>query len=250
MGNNYPEGEKFFGLVNKDNICYSNSIFQALYNCELFRNQILNYNSKPNEYNIIVIVQEIFQQIANNKKKTGICNTNKIMKYVRDSNPDFRGDSHQDCHEFSIWLLNQINDIINKPYIKTKENPNPLEQKQASWLEDIFGGILTTQTQCNNCKTVTERDEAFLDISIDIDYNSSISHCIKKISEKEVLNQECKFFCDKCQTKQDAEKRSLFKKLPKTLILHLKRFKYDEKYNRMQKLMHKIAFPLDIKIST
>lgn len=45
------------------------------------------------------------------------------------------------------------------------------------------------------------------------------------------------------------EYRILIKNLPKTLICHLKRFKYDERLNRMIKLFCRIAFPLEIKIS-
>ena len=41
---------------------------------------------------------------------------------------------------------------------------------------------MTTITECKTCSTKTERDEAFLDLSLDIDYNSSLTHCMKKIS--------------------------------------------------------------------
>lgn len=43
--------------------------------------------------------------------------------------------------------------------------------------------------------------------------------------------------------------RILIKNLPKTLICHLKRFKYDDRLNRMIKLFWKVAFPLEIKIA-
>lgn len=42
------------------------------------------------------------------------------MKYVRKGNPDFKGDDHQDCHEFSIWFLNEMNDILNRKFISNK----------------------------------------------------------------------------------------------------------------------------------
>ena len=41
--------------------------------------------------------------------------------------------------------------------------------------------------------------EAFLDLGIDIDENSSLNYCIKKISQIELLNGNDKFFCDKCK---------------------------------------------------
>ena len=40
----------------------------------------------------------------------------------------------------------------------------------------------------------------------------------------------------------------MVKDLPETLIIHLKRFKYDKKIDRLVKLNWKIAFGLDLKI--
>lgn len=62
----------------------------------------------------------------------------------------------------------------------------------------IFQGILTNETRCLRCETVTARDETFLDLSLDIEQNSSITSCLKNFSSTETLNAEDKFFCDKC----------------------------------------------------
>ena len=59
-------------------------------------------------------------------------------------------------------------------------------------------GILTNETRCLWCETVTARDETFFDLSLDIEQNSSITSCLKNFSSTETLNAEDKFFCDKC----------------------------------------------------
>jgi hypothetical protein len=59
-------------------------------------------------------------------------------------------------------------------------------------------GILTNETKCLRCETVTARDETFFDLSLDIEQNSSITSCLKNFSSTETLNAEDKFFCDKC----------------------------------------------------
>lgn len=59
-------------------------------------------------------------------------------------------------------------------------------------------GILTNETRCLRCETVTARDETFFDLSLDIEQNSSITSCLKNFSSTETLNAEDKFFCDKC----------------------------------------------------
>ena len=36
------------------------------------------------------------------------------MNFVKSENEAFKGDNHQDCHEFTIWFLNEINDLLLK----------------------------------------------------------------------------------------------------------------------------------------
>jgi ubiquitin carboxyl-terminal hydrolase 9/13 len=54
---------------------------------------------------------------------------------------------------------------------------------------------------------VSSRDEAFLDLSIDIEQNSSVTACLRQFSASEMLCQKNKFFCDSCCDLQEAEKR-------------------------------------------
>jgi len=165
----------------------------------------------------------------------------------------FRGDMHQDSHEFLNWFLNEINETLQKKDKKkdgkemTSPTPNP-KLKRKTWLEEIFEGVVTTQTKCLTCQTTTERDEPFLDLGIDLEQNTSISYCIKNFSNAEVLKDDDKFHCDKCKGLHDAEKKVLIKNLPNTLIIHLKRFKYDDQLKRLVKLNYKVAFPSDIRV--
>lgn len=54
---------------------------------------------------------------------------------------------------------------------------------------------------------VTSRDEAFLDLSIDIEQNTSVTACLRQFSASEMLCQRNKFSCDRCCGLQEAEKR-------------------------------------------
>jgi ubiquitin carboxyl-terminal hydrolase 12/46 len=85
-----------------------------------------------------------------------------------------------------------------------------------------------------------------LDLSVDIEQNTSISHCLQKFSDMEKLCGECKYYCENCCSKQEAEKRMRIKKLPQILALHLKRFKYVE--NRFKKLNYRVVFPFELRL--
>ncbi|KAJ3480197.1 hypothetical protein NLI96_g8513 [Meripilus lineatus] len=112
----------------------------------------------------------------------------------------------------------------------------------------LFEGVLTSETRCLTCETVSSRDECFLDLSIDIEQNSSVTACLRQFSASEMLCQKNKFFCDSCCDLQEAEKRMKIKKLPNILALHLKRFKYQEDTGRYIKLAYRVVFPVELRL--
>jgi ubiquitin carboxyl-terminal hydrolase 9/13 len=63
-----------------------------------------------------------------------------------------------------------------------------------------------------------------------------------------MLRERNKFHCDICGGLQEAEKRMKIKRLPKILALHLKRFKYTEDLQRLQKLFHKVVYPYQLRL--
>lgn len=163
------------------------------------------------------------------------------------------------------------------------------EHASKTWVHRLFEGVLTNETRCLTCETVsrldpdslgrrvaytlelpqvTSRDEAFLDLSIDIEPNSSVTACLRQFSASEMLCQRNKFSCDKCCGLQEAEKRygldlseisrahtdqfshlrMKIKKLPNVLALHLKRFKYEESLQRHVKLTYRVVFPFELRL--
>ncbi|PON47669.1 Ubiquitinyl hydrolase [Parasponia andersonii] len=234
LGDQFPEGERYFGLENFGNTCYCNSVLQ----------------------------------ICSQKKKTGVIAPKRFVQRLKKQNELFRSYMHQDAHEFLNFLLNELVDILEKEAQAPKndqESSSPPEaltnglrnalangtQKEplVTWVHKNFQGILTNETRCLRCETVTARDETFFDLSLDIEQNSSITSCLKNFSSTETLNAEDKFFCDKCCSLQEAQKRMKIKKPPQVLVIHLKRFKYIEQLGRYKKLSYRVVFPLELKLS-
>jgi len=75
-----------------------------------------------------------------------------------------------------------------------------------------------------------------------------LSACLRQFSASETLCQRNKYSCDTCGGLQEAEKRMKIKHLPNLLMLHLKRFKYEEQLQRHVKLSHRVVFPLELRL--
>ena len=102
---------------------------------------------------------------------------------------------------------------------------------------------MTNVTRCLRCESVNQKDERFLDLSVDIEPNTSINHCLKSFSAtgkhngnvdwptnapSETLKGEHKYYCEVCCSKQEAHKSLEIRSFPKVLALHLKRFRFED----------------------
>ena len=118
----------------------------------------------------------------------------------------------------------------------------------ARWVHEIFEGTLTSETKCLTCEHASRRDEPFLDLSVDLAQHASVTACLRSFSAEEMLRERDKFFCDRCGGLQEAARRIKVKRLPRILALHLKRFKYTEDLQRLQKLFHRVVYPYHLRL--
>ncbi|XP_048453617.1 ubiquitin carboxyl-terminal hydrolase 12-like isoform X4 [Rhincodon typus] len=218
----FPVNEHYFGLVNFGNTCYCNSVLQALYFCRPFREKVLAYKNQPRrKENLLTCLADLFHNIATQKKKVGVIPPKKFITRLRKENELFDNYMQQDAHEFLNYLLNTIADILQEEKKQEKQNGqlhngcisddngNGNDVPEPTWVHEMFQGTLTNETRCLNCETVSSKDEDFLDLSVDVEQNTSITHCLRGFSNTETLCSEYKYYCEVCCSKQEAQKRSV-----------------------------------------
>ena len=241
---------------------------------------IEEHESGVDDDDLLACLCDLFQTISTQRKRCGVHPPRRFVAKLRKENEVFNNQMHQDAHEFLNYLLNEMAEILEKRNKKAAEangagssgaaaaeeedggdaaSPEKGDNGSSSgsssryvpktWIHSIFEGLLTNETRCLACDSVTSRDESFLDLSLEIEQNSSVSSCMRNFSANESLRGDNKFYCDTCCSLQEAHKRMRIKRLPNVLALHLKRFKYVEQIQRFKKLSYRIAFPIDLKLT-
>ncbi|KAL8671258.1 MAG: hypothetical protein Q9168_004251 [Polycauliona sp. 1 TL-2023] len=235
----------------------------------------MNYDNAPSygmEESLFSSLKDMFEALITHKSRTGVVSPAKFLEVLKKENEMFRSAMHQDAHEFLNLLLNEVVENVEvnakrleqeKPMMNGSAEPRSFEQALANvvpqangaktavntrWVHELFEGTLTSETKCLTCENVSQRDETFLDLSVDLDEHSSVTSCLRKFSEEEMLCERNKFHCDRCGGLQEAEKRMKIKQSPKILALHLKRFKYTEDMQRLQKLFHRVVYPYHLRL--
>ncbi|ERS99840.1 ubiquitin carboxyl-terminal hydrolase 9/13 [Sporothrix schenckii 1099-18] len=222
------------------------------------------------EQSTFTSVKDIFMAWIESDSRTGVLSPIHLLDMFRRDNELFRTSMHQDAHEFYGLMLNDIIKNVEEAALQRQEEDkeglkksvqaalgdsqsvsaltNGTSTPGSGWVHDIFEGVLTSETRCLTCESASQRDETFLDLSIDLEEHSSVTSCLRKFSAEEMLCERNKFHCDHCGGLQEAEKRMKIKRLPKILALHLKRFKYSEDYTKLEKLFHRVVYPYQLRM--
>lgn len=197
------------GIYNIGNSCYLNSALQMLFNSNTFR-EILKYT--------------IFEKIIDTYDKSTIFNPTDIKKIVSSNNNNtnilFGNTDQQDSYEFIIYLFDVIDKILGKNNILYKE----------------FGIKTTNNIKCKNSNCKKESDnisiELFLQLPITNELDLSDSYRTYKSIER--LENDNAYFCEKCNKKVLARRKTITTKWPDNLIIVLKRFDYNMRKDNRQ----------------
>jgi ubiquitin carboxyl-terminal hydrolase 9/13 len=88
----------------------------------------------------------------------GVVRPEDLLRTVKRENEMFRGMSQQDAHEFLGWLLNRIAEDVEALDRELKAKGQSVPQHKGNgktWVQNLFEGVLTNETRCLSCETVS-----------------------------------------------------------------------------------------------
>lgn len=242
------------GLANLGNTCYINTAIQCLGHCPSFVSFLKNSSSQkdlPDLHNQITdVVTSLWEPDIGSIIPKGFLNA------VQRSLPSMRLHEENDIQEFLIVFLDKLNEGLASRITKvprslqllTHSSPQLLllqSRADAAWLNQhakeysplipLIHGQSISQIICGHCQKIFHNYETFSLLMLSIlKTKDSIETALKRHMDHEYVNTEVHaehWTCDGCHNKAKSLKSTKLWRLPKVLMLCLKRFTSDLQKN-------------------
>ncbi|XP_061075552.1 ubiquitin carboxyl-terminal hydrolase 48 isoform X2 [Conger conger] len=226
----------FVGLTNLGATCYVNTFLQVwFHNLELRQTLYLCQNSRAEEHNldsdyepqtICEHLQYLFALLQNSNRR--YIDPSGLVKAL-----GLDTGQQQDAQEFSKLFLSLLEDTLSK-----QKNPN-----LHNVIQQQFCGQFSYATVCNQCGRTSSLPSRFYELELNIQGHKQLTDCVTEFLKEEKLEGDNRYFCESCQSKQNATRRITLQSLPRTLNLQLMRFVFDRQTGHKKKLNTFISFP-------
>lgn len=279
------QGRRPVGLLNHGVTCYMNAAIQVMAHIPAVQHYLTEIHQgkhdktlKPRSVSHVLaeLSQRMWGMESGNRTPKYI-NPKKIILRLDDINCVMSEWQQEDSHEYFMSLMSRL-----------QEDSTPKGQKlNLSIMYDIFGGLLNQVVTCQNCGNVSETKQEFYDLSLGLnkkktlvtataeanhlsdtstvmdntnseasatmDSRYSIEKSIKEFFSNELIKIDKNdklsgYYCEKCKTNTVATKKSTIDISPETLVVHLKRFKFNG--NSSSKVKQSISYSKYLDLST
>ncbi|XP_074857604.1 ubiquitin carboxyl-terminal hydrolase 37 [Carettochelys insculpta] len=249
------------GFSNLGNTCYMNAILQSLFSIQSFANDLLKQGIPWKKIPLNALIRRFAHLLA----KKDVCSPEvkkELLKKVKNSisatAERFSGYMQNDAHEFLSQCLDQLKEDMEKLNKTWKSEPvSPEDNSPGRASDDISATKVYTCPVITNlefevqhsiiCKmcgeTVTKREQ-FNDLSIDLPRRKKLlpSRSIQDSLDLFFRAEEIEYSCEKCNGKA-AVVTHKFNRLPRVLILHLKRYSFNVALSLNHKVGQQVVIP-------
>ncbi|XP_055967594.1 ubiquitin carboxyl-terminal hydrolase 37 isoform X2 [Sorex fumeus] len=251
------------GFSNLGNTCYMNAILQSLFSLQSFANDLLKQGIPWKK----IPLNALIRRFAHLLVKKDICNSEtkkdllkKVKNAISATAERFSGYMQNDAHEFLSQCLDQLKEDmekLNKTW-KTESIPGEENSPDVSATRVYTCPVITNlefEVQhsiiCKACGEIIPKREQFNDLSIDLPRKKKPlpPRSIQDSLDLFFRAEELEYSCEKCGGKC-ALVRHKFNRLPRILILHLKRYSFNVALSLNNKVGQQVIIPRYLTLSS
>ncbi|KAJ8253087.1 hypothetical protein GJAV_G00208960 [Gymnothorax javanicus] len=249
------------GFSNLGNTCYMNAILQSLFSLQSFSNDLLKQGIPWKK----VPANALLRRFAHLLAKKDICTPEvkkdllrRVKSAISSTAERFSGYMQNDAHEFLSQCLDQLKEDVEKVNKGCRSELQPGDEPQGVRLGEeadpsrvytcpvVANMELEVQHTicCKDCGEVVTKREQFNDLSIDLPRRKKMRPLRSMQDSLDLFfrMEEIEYSCEKCSGKS-ATVTHKFSKLPRVLILHLKRYSYNAQLSLNSKLGQQVVIP-------
>ena len=238
------------GLKNLGSTCFMNCILQCLSHTLPLRDFFVSDEYKKHlitKGDLSDAFKDVMSELWKSSFAVDSYAPRDLKRRVGIVAPRFSGYNQHDAQEFMRFLLNELHEEINKADVKGRKSPGDNESLQEacdryltwenSLISELFSGMLRSEVCCSVCEHRSVVFIPFMDLALPIPRSKStlsrffhinstvkLDACMQVFTEEEILDEEERPYCNKCNNLTKSIKQLSISKLPKFLVIQLKRF--------------------------
>ncbi|XP_066432126.1 ubiquitin carboxyl-terminal hydrolase 37 isoform X2 [Eleutherodactylus coqui] len=255
------------GFSNLGNTCYMNSILQSVFSLQPFANDLLKQGIPYKKIPMNALIRRFAFLLA----KKDVCSAEmkrdllkKVKSAISATAERFSGYMQNDAHEFLSQCLDQLKEDMAKLNKTWKTELSSDDRTSVKAGDDLASThVYTCPVICNFefeaqhsiiCKMCGERvikREQFNDLSIDLPRRKQLLP-LRSIQDSLDLffrKEDLEYSCEKCNGKS-AVVIHKFSRLPRVLILHLKRYSFSVALSLSNKVGQQVIIPRYLTMSS
>eukprot|EP00756_Hemistasia_phaeocysticola_P021422 Hpha_TRINITY_DN15774_c2_g1::TRINITY_DN15774_c2_g1_i1::g.40586::m.40586/K11838/USP7, UBP15; ubiquitin carboxyl-terminal hydrolase 7 len=234
------------GLQNQGATCYLNGLLQSLFHLSYFRASIYGLPTDDEDSDghqkMCAALQRLFYNMETGGRS---CSTRELTQSFGWTGGE--AFVQQDVQELlMVFVFGALDTLCSRASSSTNMIKDLFEGKREIFVQIVSGP--------KDGWKGPRRSEPFCDLQLDIRTREGtlgdIAESLKYMLRPENLTGENKYCYEDPETKEtsyhDAQRQEVLSQLPKVLIFHLRRFKRDDRYDRMEKVTDRFVFPPEL----